>query len=246
MVEAVLRDLDPPELVAPVVRRIAPSGFVTEAVLARLVVRLRRHVLAVDDPLLLDLGCGAGGLGLWLAEQCRTRLVGIDLDGAAIRRARGLRTGFGLAYEPTFYAAAFEWTGLAPQIVDAIVSIDALHTAADRASALAEARRVLVPGGVLMFDVYVDERDRHAWQWARALLAAGFDLLELDDETDAWRAAMERKHRTRLRASGYLIRRLGPALAADELSRSRRVLGLDGGVGFARTRRLELVAMSRG
>ena len=161
MVESVLRDLDPAELLAPKIRRISPTGFVTEPMLLRLVLRLQRHVLPIHDPLLLDLGCGAGGVGMWLAEQFRTRLVGVDLDHAAIRRARGLRATFELASEPTFLRTTFEWTGLAPHIVNAVISIDALHLAPDIAGALAEVRRVLAPGGILMFDVYVKESDRH-------------------------------------------------------------------------------------
>jgi len=56
---------------------------------------------------------------------------------------------------------------------------------------------------------------------------------------------MAQKHRTRLSYAPYIIKRLGEAIAVDELSVSRRMLGLDGPSYLANTRRVELVAMSR-
>jgi 2-polyprenyl-3-methyl-5-hydroxy-6-metoxy-1,4-benzoquinol methylase len=51
---------------------------------------------------LLDLACGAGGPGLWVAEKTGADLVGIDFSPVAIAQARahaerqGLREGHGL------------------------------------------------------------------------------------------------------------------------------------------------------
>lgn len=235
-----LRQLEPDELLSPVVRRVGASGFVTEDVLFRLLQRVDRHVEPIKAPGLVDLGCGGGGVGLWLAERTGARLVGIDSDHAAVQRARRARRTYGLAHDASFHRASFEWTGLAPELAAFAIANDALYLALDRGPALAEAQRILAPGGVLLFDTYVDDTDPYGHSWICALVAAGFDVLELDDQTAAWRELMTRRHRARIRFAEFLTHQLGPWQAEAEVEASRRALEQ-----IPAIRRLELVARAR-
>src|SRR5688500_4372451 len=70
--EQALRALEPFELCSPVVRRVNASGFATEDVLSRMLTRLQRHRVEASS-LLVDLGCGAAGASLWLAERTGAR-----------------------------------------------------------------------------------------------------------------------------------------------------------------------------
>ncbi|MEU6059102.1 hypothetical protein [Streptomyces sp. NPDC047097] len=86
------------------------------------------------DPgrLLVDAGCGTGGIGLWLV-----RALGADR-----------RPAFGLtAARAAFYVADFEDPGLAPGAAGGIVCVDALGRASDRTAAVVELAPAPAPAG---------------------------------------------------------------------------------------------------
>lgn len=96
----------------------------------------------------LDAGCGTGGL-LRLLGQARPDLTlfGLEWDGTAAARARQksqARIARGSVNQLPFADASF----------NAVVSADVLcHAAVDPAAALAEFRRVLRPGGLLVLNM---------------------------------------------------------------------------------------------
>ncbi|TWP52970.1 class I SAM-dependent methyltransferase [Lentzea tibetensis] len=124
---------------------------------------------------LVDLGCGRGGPGLWLARELRVRLIGIDFSAEGIAQARVRREHFGV--DAAFHTGTFDATELPDASVDGVVSVDALPFAPDRAAALAEIRRVLKPGGRLVASVW-ETTD----SWRPDLESAG---LEVEDRTEA-------------------------------------------------------------
>lgn len=240
--EDALRDLDPEELRSPIVRRVGASGFVTEDVLSRMLGRLQRYRVNVNS-LLVDLGCGGAGVSLWLAERTGARLYGVDADPLSIGRARRSARNFILAQDPTFDCASFEATWIEPSVAHAVVSLDALHLASRPLTALAEIHRLLMTGGIVMFNVYVADDDPGAVSWVRTLEQAGFAMLDIDDQTHVWRSVMGAKHRARIDQAAFLGKRFGERAVAPELAVSRTMLGLDYGPSvIANTRRVELVA----
>ncbi|MEW2164377.1 methyltransferase domain-containing protein [Streptomyces sp. NPDC007084] len=96
---------------------------------------------------LADVGCGTGGVGLWLARELRARLTGLDISPAAVRIAAARAAGFVPAARAVFLTGTLEATGLRDGVVDGVVCVDALANASDRVQALAEFGRVLRPGG---------------------------------------------------------------------------------------------------
>jgi ubiquinone/menaquinone biosynthesis C-methylase UbiE len=134
----------------------------------------------------LDCGCGTGGLLQHLARAFPGQpLVGLDYNPAAAGRAAaksGAAVAAGDAGRLPFAAASFA----------AVASLDVLcHAAVDEAAALAEMRRVLRPGGVLLLnlpafawlhsahDRRVHNARRYTARQARALVAgAGFEAVE--------------------------------------------------------------------
>ena len=133
---------------------------------------------------LLDAGCGTGGLLRRLAALGRP-LVGLDFNPAAAARAAaksGALAAAGDANRLPFADGTF----------GALASCDVLcHRAVDPAAALAEFRRVLVPGGTLVLnlpaydwlhsahDIRVHNTRRFTASGARAMLeAAGFAAVE--------------------------------------------------------------------
>jgi SAM-dependent methyltransferase len=103
------------------------------------------------DQLLVDLGCGAGGPGLWAAQESGARLVGIDLSEMATRRASEQAGLLRMSERATFRQGTLQSTGLASGSADAVMSIDALQYVPDKTAALVEVVRILRPGGRFAF-----------------------------------------------------------------------------------------------
>jgi SAM-dependent methyltransferase len=132
------------------------------------VVDKRRHTevlqgaVALAGRRVVDVGCGGGALARWLAGQ-GAAVVGVDTQLRAARAARA--NGVAAA------VASADALPLAAGAVDVVVVFNSLHHFPEPAAALAEARRVLAPAGV----VYIAEP-----------LAAGayFSFMRpVDDET---------------------------------------------------------------
>ena|SRR5688572_19216603 len=239
--DAAIRDIGPAELRSPLMRRIHSDKFVTEESIARLVGRLERYNLDAESKL-VDIGCSTAGASLYISERLSATLYGLDIDSTALARARQRVRNFDLANQPLFDCASFEASWLEPEVADAVISIDALHMAPRPHAALSEIHRILAPRGTLLFNVYVGEDDPNASVWVRHIEAAGFAMLDIDDQTEHWRWVMNTKHRACIEAAPFLERRFG-TLVAPTLAISRTMLGLDyGPCVIDSTRRVELVA----
>jgi len=101
---------------------------------------------------LLEVGCGSGGPALFLAETFGATVIGIDVNGAGIAEANIAAHERGMSETAVFQKAD---AGLplpfADGSLDAIQSIDAINHLPDRAAILADWRRVLRPGGRLLY-----------------------------------------------------------------------------------------------
>lgn len=102
---------------------------------------------------LLDLGCGRGGPGLWLAGRCAARLVGVDASAVAITDARARRAAFP-GVTAHFAVTDVTRTGLRTGCADAAVAIDVLQLVRDPAAMLREAARLLRPGGRIVLTTW--------------------------------------------------------------------------------------------
>jgi SAM-dependent methyltransferase len=147
------------------------------------------------DELLVDLACGAGGPGLWAATERDARLVGLDLSPVAAERAAERVAGVGMAGRATFGQGSFERTGLHAASADAVMTVDALQYAPDKAAAFREVARILRAGRRFAFVAFELDPDRIAglpvWQdpvadYRPLLEESGFDVLSYD-EIPRWR-----------------------------------------------------------
>jgi len=108
------------------------------------------HLLPPLD--LADLGCGDGHLTLEAAAWAR-RVYAVDRSAAVLQRARALARKQGAA-NIVWKRGEIERVPLPDASVDVALLSQALHHAADPAAALAEAVRILRPGGrALLLDL---------------------------------------------------------------------------------------------
>ncbi|HKY91351.1 MAG TPA: class I SAM-dependent methyltransferase [Nevskiaceae bacterium] len=124
-----------------------------EHVLQRAIKDLRR--LAGDRmpvaPILADVGCGSGQSFSLLCEHfAPRRLIGVDVDPAALARAAAAARGLpGHAID--LHRGTSAAMPLPSESVDVLFCHQTFHHFVDQDSALAEFRRVLRPGGLLLF-----------------------------------------------------------------------------------------------
>ena len=163
-------------------------SFVTPAGLAHVADLVNR---GGSPGILLDAGCGWGGIGLWFAERLSCELIGVDLSPRAVEHA--VRRSRDTAVPASFRVGSFASTGLRDAQVGAVVSIDALHFAPDPKAAAAELLRVVRPGGCLVATVWSTETgpDRFTRDYAAILAAAGWSV-DLVEEHPEWLAAQLR------------------------------------------------------
>jgi ubiquinone/menaquinone biosynthesis C-methylase UbiE len=151
---------------------------------------LRPHLADREVGMLLDLGCGTANLlprlGEWGARV--ERYAGADLSPemllAAAPRVRAA------PFPAALVAADAAALPLRDASVDTVVSASTLHDWPDPAAALAEARRVLRPGGRLLLLDWCRERvTMHALNLALRVARNPFHRMYSRDEAAALLAA---------------------------------------------------------
>jgi RimJ/RimL family protein N-acetyltransferase/SAM-dependent methyltransferase len=190
---------------------------------------------------LLDIASGSGGPAALAAAETGCRVTGVDNHVTAVEVATKVASERGLADRMRFVQAdASRPLPFADASFDAVTCIDAIHHFPDRHRVLAEWRRVLRPGGHLVFTNPIivtgmltnREIARRssigffiftpAGTDERLLASAGFTLTGLQDATENMAVVADRWHASR-------------ALHCDELTRIEGVDTFDGQQRFLRT-----------
>jgi ArsR family transcriptional regulator len=158
-----------------------PAAAIEQALLDSLPARMEA---------LLDIGTGTGRL-LELAAPRAERALGVDMSRDMLALARARLAERGLADRATVRQADMYRLPFADAAFDAVAMQMVLHYAEDPAAALAEAARVLRPGGMLLIadlaahgEAALLEKHAHRWpgfddaQLAGWLGAAGCSLAQ--------------------------------------------------------------------
>ena len=106
---------------------------------------------------LLDIACGTG-VASQAAADAGARVTGVDFSPAMLTMARSLRSGI------EFHAGDAETLPFADASFDAAIANFGIHHVEHPERAMAEARRVLVPGGTFAFTLWADPRENTAWR----------------------------------------------------------------------------------
>lgn len=187
---------------------VAPYSYTTRSELAR----IATEVQVGPEDLLVDVGSGRGGPGLWVAATTGARYLAVDIAEAGLTEVKRRAEHLGLGDRAATAEGSFESLPIPDGHAAAVMSIDALLFSPDKAAATRELARVLRPGGRLVLTSW----DYHQQPVGRPpqvadhrdlLAAAGFDVLAYEDTPD-WEP--------RQREINRLL-----AVSADELAEER-------------------------
>jgi ubiquinone/menaquinone biosynthesis C-methylase UbiE len=173
-----------------------------------------------------DFCAGLGGPARYLAHRYGADVTGIELTPARVKGAQELTRRVGLQDRVRIIEGNVMQVPLPDAGIDAVISQEALLHVPDKRRALAEAYRILKPGGRIAFTDWVAHRPLSAtdrelmWQgmavtelytlpaYAELVRNAGFAFTSVEDLTGEWgailtqRLAMYRKLREETLAAG--------------------------------------------
>jgi cyclopropane fatty-acyl-phospholipid synthase-like methyltransferase len=195
----------------------------------------------------LDAGCGVGGSAIWLAQEFGVQVVGISLLPSEVRRGRSFAQRRGVADRVTFERQDFTHTNFPDGSFDVIWAIESICHAPDKREFLAEARRLLKPGGRLVVadgfrarrPLYSDEeRSLDRWlsgwavpdlmtaeEFADAARQVGFAYMCLDDiTTNIQPSARRMYHLARVLYPVGIIQRALRLVTSPQLANARSAL----------------------
>jgi ubiquinone/menaquinone biosynthesis C-methylase UbiE len=196
-------------------------GMTTWWTLGRFVSGLRLS----PGELLLDLACGRGGVGLWLARALNVRLIGADWSGAGIRGAADRSIGFVVPGRARFHVGELTATGLEAESVDGAICADAVFFAPDRIAVFAEMARVLRPGGRFLFTAdESDDPDRPAAvpDWAPIIERGGLSVVARE-QIPNWAAQLQAMYDAWMENIDALRAELGDEVADDLVDEAHTV-----------------------
>jgi ubiquinone/menaquinone biosynthesis C-methylase UbiE len=173
-----------------------------------------------------DFCAGLGGPSRYLAHRFGADVTGIELTAARVKGAAALTRRVGLQDKVRILEGDVMQVPLGDGSMDVVISQEALLHVPDKPRALAEAYRILKPGGRIVFTDWIAHRplaeaDRALmWQgmavrelyslpaYAELVRQAGFAVTAVEDLTQEWgvlltqRLAMYRKLRAETEAAG--------------------------------------------
>lgn len=166
---------------------------------------------------LVDLACGRGGPGLWVARATGAALTGVDWSAQGIASAQRRAADFVPEGRARFQVGELTATGLPDASADAAMCADAIFFATDRVAAFAEVARILRPGARFVFTC--DEDDRRERQSAvpdwTPLAEAGGLRIERKDEVPHFAEQLQRMYDLWLEHLDEIRAEMGDDVAAE-------------------------------
>ncbi len=136
---------------------------------------------------MIDLGCGRGGPGMWVAREVGANYFGFDLSEIGIEVAKKRAIDFDLEGKAQFKVGDMCETDFPDNYFDAAISIGALLFIPDKLKAICEAARIIRSGAFFVF-ITVEEKESHLVNDFRPLLhKAGFEVKVYEEILDSTR-----------------------------------------------------------
>ena len=177
----------------------------------------------------LDVCAGLAGPARFIARRWGARVTGVDLNPDRAAGARRLSDAVGLGGLVRIVRGDAQSLPFAPGAFTAVVSQEGLLHVPDKGRALAECRRVLLPGGRIAFTDWIatprlgDGQRRRLEEWMaavtlqtidayrRLLRRAGFAVIDAEDLSAEWIGILRRRLEMFRGLKADTVARLGQA-----------------------------------
>jgi len=190
-----------------------------------------QHLLELLAPasgeVVVDVACGTGGPGLWIAQQTGTSHIGVDPSPAGLAAARQRAARTGLDDRSRFEQGSFEHTHLTGSSADVVMSIEAFQYAPNKRAGLREFARILRPGGRLGLICFEADPTKAAGlpilgvdpviDYRPLLKSAGFDVVAYE-ETPGWAERVEAAFSAIVSAADTLAAEMGEQASASAVA----------------------------
>ncbi|MHA2397891.1 MAG: class I SAM-dependent methyltransferase [Promethearchaeota archaeon] len=162
---------------------LEPDGYITMSDLHNFV----KFLNVGRGNTIIDLGCGKGGPGMWLAREIGCNYVGIDKSIKAIEIANRRIKEFGTDDKIKFITGDFSSTSFTDNQFDGAISADALqmiHNPSELQEALHEIYRILQVGAPFLFICGEVHFPKRVSDFRPLLKKAGFKIEKYDEIPD--------------------------------------------------------------
>lgn len=178
---------------------------VSEALIRENQVLAQRAAITPENRV-LDAGCGVGGSAIWLANEVGCSVTGITLSEHQVAESRKNAEARGVTENTTFEVADYTATGYEDASFDVVWAIESVCHAENKQDFIAEAYRLLKPGGRLILadffatkEAFTEEENKLMEDWLsgwsvktlaytpdfhRGLESVGFTTIDYQDATD--------------------------------------------------------------
>lgn len=123
------------------------------------------------DDHVLDAGCGIGGSSIWMAKQHSNQVTAITISHKQAYYAEQHAKRQGVADKTHFKVADFCHTPFSDQTFNVVWGLESVCHALNKGEFLAEAYRLLKPGGrIIICDGYITRREFNNDEWSDIVL----------------------------------------------------------------------------
>ena len=156
----------------------------------------------------IDLGCGRGGPGLWIARETGANYVGIDFSESAIKQANHRSVDFKIEGTSIFQVGDMYSLDFPENSFDGAVSIDVISFLPDPLAAIKEAARILRSKAIFAFTTWENKKSQEINDYRPFLRNAGFEI-KTYIETPDWKQRQRKVYEKTLERKKVLIKDMG-------------------------------------
>lgn len=156
----------------------------------------------------IDLGCGRGGPGLWVARETGANYIGIDFAESAIKEANHRAMNIKIKGSFDFQVGNMYSLNFPENTFNGAISIDVISFIPDPLAAIKEAARILRSKAFFVFTTWEYKKSPKTMDFRPYLRDSGFQI-KTYSETQDWKQRQREVYQKTLELKNVLIKDMG-------------------------------------